>query len=147
MVADVHAQADPEQFNSDLSGRQPGCGHLNMFPRDPHVRLHLRTTGEMTDRAPVSSLHPTALGFGCADRDPRAVKWFQDQHRVPESEVGRSGWNVRASSIQSAPKGWNWCGLQRRAIVTLFLGALTSDLRWERGAGWRDGGGLLSRTP
>ena len=147
MVADVCAQVDLKQFNSNLSGRQPGCGHLNIFPRDPRVRPHLRTTGGMTDRAPVSSSHPTALGFGCADGYPRAVKWSQDQHGAPESEVGRSGWNVRASRIQSAPKGWDWCGLQRRAIVTLFLGALTSDLLWEPGVGWRGGGGLLSRTP
>ena len=55
VVADVRAQVDLKQFNSDLSGRQPGCGHLNMFPGDPHVRPHLRTTGGMTDRAPVSS--------------------------------------------------------------------------------------------
>lgn len=100
----------------------------------------------MADRAPVSSKHPAALVFECANGDAKAVKWSHDQQSVPESEVRGIDWSVRTSSIQSAPKGWNWCGLQRRAIVTLFLGALTSDLRWERG-GWGEGEGLLSWTP
>lgn len=58
-----------EELNSNLSGRQPGSGHLKTFPI-LMVAVFVRTTRQDDDQGPRSSAHQAAPAFQRAEGHP-----------------------------------------------------------------------------